>query len=291
MPAPLHCDPARGVFETLLILDGQPIELDAHLARLARSLEAVFTAQLPDGARQAAFEAGREIALGRLRLIASPDASRRIAVSASADPIEPEQAISASPRSVDLQTIEVRGGFGAHKWVDRALLEQAERAAPEGTAPLLLDGDGTVLEASRANVFAIRDGVLCTPPTDGRIVPGITRRRLLGLTPALGHEVREEPLALYDLLAADEVFVTNSVRGVQPVHAIDNLPLPSADVPRLDGPNADVTRGTSRDGGVGGGGATAGLAGPGGVTAELAEALRRDWLDQAARAATAAAVP
>jgi branched-subunit amino acid aminotransferase/4-amino-4-deoxychorismate lyase len=35
-------DPQQGVFETLLVLNGRPIELDAHLARLEASLKALF---------------------------------------------------------------------------------------------------------------------------------------------------------------------------------------------------------------------------------------------------------
>ena len=75
-----------------------------------------------------------------------------------------------------------------------------------------LDRDDAVLEASRANVFIVESGEMITPPTDGRLLAGVTRRRLLELVP-----VREEPISLDRLLAADEVFLTGSVRGVEPV--------------------------------------------------------------------------
>src|SRR3954447_11852769 len=38
MPPSPHADPDRGVFETMLVLEGRPVELDAHLERLAASL-------------------------------------------------------------------------------------------------------------------------------------------------------------------------------------------------------------------------------------------------------------
>ena len=71
------------------------------------------------------------------------------------------------------------GGLGEHKWVDRSLLDEAQAALPAGALPLIVDADGAVLEASRANLFAVRDGALFTPPLDGRILPGVTRARVI----------------------------------------------------------------------------------------------------------------
>src|SRR4051812_42501775 len=51
LPSP-HADPGRGVFETMLVLEGRPVELDAHLERLAASLDALFEAELPGDARR-----------------------------------------------------------------------------------------------------------------------------------------------------------------------------------------------------------------------------------------------
>jgi para-aminobenzoate synthetase / 4-amino-4-deoxychorismate lyase len=96
---------------------------------------------------------------------------------------------------------------------------------PAGALPLLLDEEGSVLEASRANVFAVRDGVLLTPPLDGRILPGVTRMRAIELAGELGIEARKVTLSLGDLLSADEVFLTGSVRGIEPVGAIDGTAL------------------------------------------------------------------
>jgi para-aminobenzoate synthetase / 4-amino-4-deoxychorismate lyase len=271
MPAAPHCDPERGVFETLLVVDGRPVELDAHLARLAGSLEALFGSALPKGAHRVALEGAGGLERGRLRLVAAPGEGD-IDLSLSAEDLDPALAFPAREGSVKLRSLTVEGGFGAHKWVDRGLLERAEAALPAAAAPLLLDTDGSVLETSRANVFAVRDGALLTPPLDGRIVPGVTRARVLDLARAAGRETREERLTVADLLAADEVFLTNSIRGVEPVHSLDR------DVPRLDGPYGYSTRGTSLSRGVSG---------------EIAAALRRCWLGlgRAAAAGSGAAAP
>ena len=92
--------------------------------------------------------------------------------------------------------------------------------------PLLVGDDGAVLEAARANVFAVFDGGLATPPVDGRILPGTARAATLELAAELGIEAAERPLTLDELHAAGEVFLTSSVRGVRPARSLDGRELP-----------------------------------------------------------------
>lgn len=118
-----------------------------------------------------------------------------------------------------LEAVDVPGGLGDHKWADRDLLARLE-PDPAARVALLVDSDGTVLEGSRGNVFAVRAGRLSTPPLDGRILPGIARAVAIEEARGAGLEVVEEELALDDLVGADEVFTTGSVRGVEPVRAL-----------------------------------------------------------------------
>jgi para-aminobenzoate synthetase/4-amino-4-deoxychorismate lyase len=78
-------------------------------------------------------------------------------------------------------------GFGAHKWSDRHIQAELEAAHP-GCVVILGDAAG-LLETTRANVVAVEDGKLVTPPLDGRILPGVTRTVLLELARDLGIEV------------------------------------------------------------------------------------------------------
>jgi len=111
------------------------------------------------------------------------------------------------PGTVVLRPVVLPGGLGPHKWRDRRLLEAHERDDP-ATMPLLVDADGRVLETSRASVVArARDGILYTPPADGRILPGTTLART---------GARERALTLADLRAADGVYVASALRGLQP---------------------------------------------------------------------------
>jgi para-aminobenzoate synthetase/4-amino-4-deoxychorismate lyase len=217
-------DVGQGLFETLLVAGGEPVELDAHLARIAASCEQLLGAPLPAGAREFVRERAAGTELGRLRLTvtADPRGPRLVATVAAVDPTmvfpSPETGAAA------LRTLRLSGGLGAHKWVDRTAL--GEIREPE--VALLLDADGTVLEASRANVFAVHGGTVLTPPTDGRILPGTARRALLEVAAEEGVESREQRLTLDDLRGADEVFLTGSVRGVQHARSLDGEPLAAA---------------------------------------------------------------
>jgi para-aminobenzoate synthetase/4-amino-4-deoxychorismate lyase len=195
-------DPARGVFETVLVQHGEPVALEEHLDRLAGSLTELYGVTLdPRADSQARTAAATATATGtsRLRILADPDGTLAISVSP-----EPERLPIAT--EVQLSPFAIPGGLGRHKWRDRDLLEALSAQAP-GTVPLLIDTDGLVLEAAHANVWIVEGQVLLTPPDDGRILPGVTRGMLLD-----GERfAREEPIELERLARADAVFLTSSI--------------------------------------------------------------------------------
>jgi branched-subunit amino acid aminotransferase/4-amino-4-deoxychorismate lyase len=218
--SPARPDPRLGVFETMLVLAGRPVELEAHLARLAASIGTLFGAGLPPRAAALVEERARDLRLGRLRLELVPgEAGLRCQV--QAEEIDAGVPFPDEDRGVALHSIRIEGGLGAHKWVDRSLLPTAEAVS----APLLVEPDGEVLEAGWANVFAAQAGSLLTPAADGRILPGIARRGLIDEARAAGLEVTERALAAEELLMADEVFLTGSLRGVEVAHSLDGAPL------------------------------------------------------------------
>ena len=211
-------DPAAGVFETTLVAGGRAVEVDAHLARLEASLETLYGLPLPGDARDLIAEGASGIELGRLRLTVVPGDAPSVR---TAD-VDPALVFPGWERAVELAVVTVPSWGGAHKWADRRLLDQAQAELGDAM-PLLVDPDGSVLEGSRSNLFAAREGVLVTPPLDGRPLPGVARARAIELARAAGIEVREQALGLEQLGAADEVFVTGGVRGVEPVRGCAGL--------------------------------------------------------------------
>lgn len=217
-PAP---DRSQGLFETLLILAGEPVELDAHLGRLRAGLAALFGAEPAPGLPALVRERAAGIELGRMRIDAGPDG----ALSAlRTEDVDPAAFFPAWERGAALRSHPCDGGLGPHKWADRRRLDETAG----GPVCLLLDRGDEVLEAGRGNVFAAREGVLKTPALDGRILPGVARAGAIAAARGAGIPVAEGPLVRAELLAADEVFLTGSVRGVEPARSLDGEPLPQA---------------------------------------------------------------
>ena len=211
------------MFETLLVMGGRPIEVAPHLARLDASVRELFGVPAPPDAGDLIRDHAAGAGLARLRLDVAPGGDGRLAGDVRVAAVDGALLFPPLERGVQLAPVVVPGGIGAHKWSDRRLLEQAEGALG-GPVALLVDADGTVLEASRGNVFVVSDGTVITPPADGRILPGVTRAIVLGLAEALGIPARSETVTLERLRAADEVFITGAVRGIEPVRACDGEP-------------------------------------------------------------------
>jgi para-aminobenzoate synthetase/4-amino-4-deoxychorismate lyase len=197
-----RADPAGGLLETMRLQDGRVVRLEEHLARLRASARDVYGREPPPGAR-AAVEGALAPGVWRLRLTALGDQVEveRLAAPPGDDPLRLVPAV-------------LPGGWGAHKWADRRGLDTL--AARLGAMPLLVDADGCVLEAAIGNVWLVEDGAVVTPPTDGRILPGVTRAALLRRAPALGLAAHAEPVSLDRLEAADAVFVTTALRLAAP---------------------------------------------------------------------------
>jgi branched-chain amino acid aminotransferase len=105
-------------------------------------------------------------------------------------------------------------------YLNNALAKQEARRQGADEA-LLLNAAGAVAEATVANVFAVRGGRLLTPPANDGALEGITRTSVLELAAQLGVPAEERTLGRYDLLAADEVFLTGSGAKLVPVASLD----------------------------------------------------------------------
>lgn len=101
------------------------------------------------------------------------------------------------------------------------VLARGEWSDPDVVEGLLFDHADDLVSATAANVFVAIGGVLRTPPVDACGVAGVLRGALLEALP----DVRVQTMTKEDLMQADELFLTSSVRGVLPVRSLDGREL------------------------------------------------------------------
>jgi branched-chain amino acid aminotransferase len=87
---------------------------------------------------------------------------------------------------------------------------------------LVLTPDGHASEASAANLFVVRDGVLLTPPVSDDILEGVTRRAILTLAKDAGIPVEVRSIDRSELYVCDEVFLVGTGVQVSPVVEVDH---------------------------------------------------------------------
>lgn len=87
---------------------------------------------------------------------------------------------------------------------------------------LMMDWRGQIAEATGANIFLTRDGVIHTPTPDA-FLNGITRQTVIGLARARGIEVVERAIWPNELADFDEVFLTGSAAEITPVREIGGI--------------------------------------------------------------------
>ena len=229
-----------GVFEGIRIYSRRVFRLEQHLARLALSARSVGL-EIPGG-----LDRAREIILATARAFGADDAYARFIVSRGEGALGVDPTTCPEPRIVcivdhirlypaeklerglDLVTSSWRRPppdvldprVKSLNYLNNAMakLEARRRGADEA---LLLNAAGFVAEASVANVFALRGGVLATPlATDGAL-EGITRAAVLELAAREGIASAERTLGRFDLLGAEEVFLTGTGACIVPVRSLD----------------------------------------------------------------------
>jgi 4-amino-4-deoxychorismate lyase len=223
----------RAVFETLRVYGGVPFKLDQHLERLAASAERL---RLPPPPHDEFEAAANQVIMAAPH----PDATLRFLWTAGRENGGAPAGfalVSTLPPNLDalrergLQLVVVRwsptalaGAKSTSYAANIAAQDEAARAGADDA--LLVAPDDIVLEGPTSNVWFREGNRLLTPSLDLPVLAGVTRATLCDLAHGLGYEVEEGVFALGRLLAAEEIFVSSSVREVMPVITVDGAETP-----------------------------------------------------------------
>ncbi len=235
-----------GIFETMLVRDGLPCLLDAHLERLHRSAElmdlpvphddawrwasraaAARWVELSDdeGVMRWVYSRGREgggaptayITVGRLPERVA--AVRRDGLAALTLAREMPIAAAAAPWLVaGAKTLSYAVNMAALRYA-------AERGAGD---VIFVSTDGYVLEGPRSTVVIATEDGLQTPPPSLPILQGTTQQALFSVAAEKGYRCDYRPLRPADLLAAQGVWLVSSITLAARVHTLDGRVLPDA---------------------------------------------------------------
>jgi D-alanine transaminase len=102
----------------------------------------------------------------------------------------------------------------------------AEYAHEHGCAEVVfINRDGLVTEGSHTSIFGVKDGRLLVSPASANVLPGITKKLVLGLASAGKIALEEAQIRQADLFTLDEMFIAGTSKEVMPVVRVDDCPI------------------------------------------------------------------
>lgn len=220
----------RGIFETILIEQGQVCWWEDHFCRLQQGA-GLYKIEIPFSSKKLLALVKKAVHLnkltsGRLRLSLYTDQGQDF-FNVVAVPYN-----TATQRNNSLKTMvsplrKKKNKYSRAKSLEyHPFYEAREQAKAKGfDEALMLDPDGNLVEGSTSNIFFVDQDTLFTPSMDTGPLNGIVRQRVVRLAREAGVPVKTGRFKLKQLLKADEVFLTNSLIGLKLVNSVDGQPV------------------------------------------------------------------
>ena len=225
------------VFETVKIIDTQILFLEDHYFRLMASMRVVrmeipmdftleyFEKQIVDLAKAKNIENSARVRItvyrneGGYYLPLNNTVSFLIHAESLANKL---YSIDQKKYEVDLYTdfYVTKQLLSSIKTTNKILNVTASIYAHENDLDncLLLNDSKNVVEALQGNIFMLKDNKLTTPPLSEGCLNGVMRKQILALAKKIENvEVVEQIISPFDLQKADELFITNVIKGIQPI--------------------------------------------------------------------------
>lgn len=221
--------PEFGLIEIVRVKRGRIELLGAHVRRLISSANALGMAPPPADAELRA-KVRESVASHAIRdglLVVRFEGGTLVTSLFDGDPFGRDELAEGLALTTASFPRDERALTSAHKTTDRTEFDRARQLALRAGADeaLLLNRSGRVACAAGANLFALRDDGLTTPPLSEGALPGVMRAALMAAARSLGVPAREAPLTRDELLAAPDLLLTASAAGLLSVRSLDGRPL------------------------------------------------------------------
>lgn len=205
-------EPEFKLLETMY-WNGQYRQLEDHLARMKESAE-YFDFRLEESkVRRALQDYALEL----------PSVPQRIRITLAQDgTLQVEHRDYIDKRfgrvRISSHTVSSSDRFLFHKTTNRRVFDQESAAARDAgfDDALFFNERGELTEGAIHNVFVVKDGIWRTPAASCGLLKGTCRAQILRDRP----DACEAIISMEDLLQTDEIYLSNSVRGIYPVEIV-----------------------------------------------------------------------
>ena len=221
------------IYEVIIAVNRKPFELDAHIERLKKNisslkyslsdqfdleetiLEVISRNKFLNQVIYVQISRGTDIVRDH---IPSNDLSPTIFV--SSHELKTDFSPSSGEKAILLEDFRWRKSQIKATSLLANVIYRSEAKNQEVFETILFE-NGFITEGAVSNVFCCIDNKILTPPLTENILPGVTRKVILELIQDTSFEYEETKITVESFLSAEEIWVTNSTKGVIPIIELD----------------------------------------------------------------------
>ncbi len=229
-----------GLFETIRVRQGKILFLEKHFARLSKGLN---TLQMQDSKKPLSLDSFQEILQDFLSK--QSDANLRIRITFfrkggglyTPNETDYDYYIEGSPLCQEAFELNIDGlRLGRCTTVQLPIdqlsnlkttsalpyvLAALEKKAKAWQDCLILNSKGAIAESIAANVFVVKNQKIYTPDLNEGCIAGVMRQNVIEIAEEMEMVLEQGTLVWKDVLEADEIWLTNSIRGIQWVSQVE----------------------------------------------------------------------
>jgi len=227
------------IYEVIIAVNKKPFELDAHITRLKKNISSLK------------YSLSDQIDLEEiiLEIISRNKFSKQVIyvqISRGTDSIRDHIPSNDLIPTVFVSSHELKTEFSPSSGEKAILLEDfrwrksqikatsllanviyRSEAKQQGVFETILFENGFITEGAVSNVFCCIENKIITPPLTENILPGVTRKVILNLIQDTSLVYEETKIPIDSFLSAEEIWVTNSTKGIIPIIELDGIKIGS----------------------------------------------------------------
>jgi D-alanine transaminase len=221
------------IYEVIIAVNKKPFELDAHLTRLKKNifslkyllsdefdleeiiLEVISRNKFINQVIYVQISRGTDTVRDH---IPSNDLTPTIFV--SSHELKTDFSLSSGEKAILLEDFRWRKSQIKATSLLANVIYRSEAKDQEVFETILFE-NGFITEGAVSNVFCCTDNKIITPPLAENILPGVTRKVILELIQDTSLEYEETKIPMDSFLSAEEIWVTNSTKGIVPIIELD----------------------------------------------------------------------